>query len=337
MAATTELFTRGGPDMADNRGQSMVAKHLDKLQKNKEDAAVAKLKALMPHIGPVAREMALQECGWDTERALALLRKFALSNAQELSTIQKERTRHAETQMAARIAAGRSGDGSESNSDESDDDNRRSKKHGKSSKKKDGKRHSSSKSKKKHKHKRSRSGSEDRPPKGAVGSEYGKHGIIRETDMYAKRPEFMLWAIEVKKIDVEIMPKFEEKELFREYMEDYNTATLPHQKYYDTELYERQRAAKAAKRAAKNGPKERTAFEDEAELKAQLAAQRAEEQRERLKAAYGELHTTDKAKAMREQELMRAQMTLAYRMGDHSEAQRLAARLAPDDPSNPHR
>lgn len=36
-------------------------------------------------------------------------------------------------------------------------------------------------------------------------------------------------------------------------MEDYNTATLPHQKYYDTELYERQRAAKAAKRAAKNG------------------------------------------------------------------------------------
>ncbi len=45
----------------------------------------------------------------------------------------------------------------------------------------------------------------------------------------------------------------------------------------------------------------------------------------------------DKAKAMREQELMRAQMTLAYRMGDHSEAQRLAARLAPDDPSNPHR
>ncbi|KFM23580.1 hypothetical protein F751_2839 [Auxenochlorella protothecoides] len=311
MAATTELFTRGGPDMADNRGQSMVAKHLDKLQKNKEDAAVAKLKALMPHVGPVAREMALQECGWDTERALALLRKFALSNAQELSTIQKVV--------------------------KSDDDNRRSKKHGKSSKKRDGKRHSSSKSKKKHKHKRSRSGSEDRPPKGAVGSEYGKHGIIRETDMYAKRPEFMLWAIEVKKIDVEIMPKFEEKELFREYMEDYNTATLPHQKYYDTELYERQRAAKAAKRAAKNGPKERTAFEDEAELKAQLAAQRAEEQRERLKAAYGELHTTDKAKAMREQELMRAQMTLAYRMGDHSEAQRLAARLAPDDPSNPHR
>ena len=30
---------------------------------------------------------------------------------------------------------------------------------------------------------------------GAIGQEYGKYGIIRETDMYAKRPEFQvrLW------------------------------------------------------------------------------------------------------------------------------------------------
>lgn len=27
--------------------------------------------------------------------------------------------------------------------------------------------------------------------------QYGKYGIIRETDMYAKRPEFQLWAAEV--------------------------------------------------------------------------------------------------------------------------------------------
>jgi hypothetical protein len=30
-----------------------------------------------------------------------------------------------------------------------------------------------------------------------VGSEYGRYGIIRETDMYSKRPEFQLWAMEV--------------------------------------------------------------------------------------------------------------------------------------------
>ena len=124
---------------------------------------------------------------------------------------------------------------------------------------------------------------------GAVGSEYGKYGIIRETDMYAKRPEFQLWAIEarlgvvaqggahggrawravvcsssgvgwarrcrvpprssggappdcsprghpaarvplcaqVKKVDIEAMPRAEEKEMFRDFMEEYNTASLP--------------------------------------------------------------------------------------------------------------
>ena len=31
-------------------------------------------------------------------------------------------------------------------------------------------------------------------------------------------------------------------------MEDFNTGTLPHKKYYDLDVYERRRAAKAAKK-----------------------------------------------------------------------------------------
>lgn len=122
-------------------------------------------------------------------------------------------------------------------------------------------------------------------PQGPIGQEYGKYGIIRETDMYSKRPEFQLWAIEVgrervwgwgasgwcdvhvkeenmaaiphassatvatppdtstrsccshvcmapalqvKNVDIEAMPRSEEKEMFKDYMEEYNTATLPH-------------------------------------------------------------------------------------------------------------
>jgi len=34
---------------------------------------------------------------------------------------------------------------------------------------------------------------------------YGAHGILRETDMYEKRAEFQAWAIDVKKLDPEIM------------------------------------------------------------------------------------------------------------------------------------
>lgn len=35
--------------------------------------------------------------------------------------------------------------------------------------------------------------------------------------------EFVLWANEVKGIDAEQIPRTEEKELFKDYIEDYNT------------------------------------------------------------------------------------------------------------------
>jgi hypothetical protein len=57
-----------------------------------------------------------------------------------------------------------------------------------------------------------------------------------------------MWATEVQKVDIEILPKFEEKELFRTFMEDFNTGTLPHKKYYNLDLYEQRRAEKAAKK-----------------------------------------------------------------------------------------
>lgn len=40
---------------------------------------------------------------------------------------------------------------------------------------------------------------------GVIKEGFGAHGILRETDMYAKRAEFQAWAIDVQKVDVEIM------------------------------------------------------------------------------------------------------------------------------------
>ena len=51
--------------------------------------------------------------------------------------------------------------------------------------------------------------------------------------------------------------------------------------------------------------------------------------------AYDELKTTNKAKDMREQELLRAQMMLAYRTGDTKKAEQIKMRLEPDDPMAP--
>lgn len=64
------------------------------------------------------------------------------------------------------------------------------------------------------------------------------------TDIYTKGPEFYAWSMEVKGISREQMTKREERELFSEFAEDYNTSTLPHEKYYDLEKWEREQAAK---------------------------------------------------------------------------------------------
>ncbi len=54
--------------------------------------------------------------------------------------------------------------------------------------------------------------------------EFGKYGILRESDSFKKQQEFEAWMVEQKKIqDAGLLGKAEIKELFREYMEDYNT------------------------------------------------------------------------------------------------------------------
>lgn len=365
-----ELFTRGGPNVPDQRGLSMVARHQEKLQQEKERRGMEKLRALMPHLSPAVHAMALEKLEWDEERALIALRKFSATKAEELKALQKERKRHEARLLKSREKLRRDKDeesttgsdtgsesGSEGSDSDSEDDRRRSKKRSRSksekkdrkesrrskkrSKKDDGKKRRKEKdrdrdrdSKKRRKDSRDKDRGRDKDKATAknihVVQEYGKYGIIRETDLYSKRPEFMLWAAEVKGADVEAMPRFEEKELFKSYMEDYNTGTLPHKKYYDLETYERQQAARGAAAGGRGGG-EKVVFDDEAERRRELAVERQREKEARLKAAYEELQTTDKAEAMRQQDLLRQKMALAYRTGDVKEAQRLAERLRPDD------
>ena len=86
-----------------------------------------------------------------------------------------------------------------------------------------------------------------------ASDQYGKYGIIREADLVTKVSEFQQWATEVKKVNVEALAKWEEKDLFAEFMEDYNTGTLPHRKYYDLMAYAQHQAIKAAKKGRSAG------------------------------------------------------------------------------------
>lgn len=56
--------------------------------------------------------------------------------------------------------------------------------------------------------------------------------------MFTKDQEFRAWMVEEKMLNPETVPQVKMKELFKVYMEDYNTATLPHEKYYALEKYE---------------------------------------------------------------------------------------------------
>jgi hypothetical protein len=40
-----------------------------------------------------------------------------------------------------------------------------------------------------------------------VTNQFGAHGVIRETDLGAKRAEFQAWAIETQNVDIEVLGK----------------------------------------------------------------------------------------------------------------------------------
>lgn len=122
-----------------------------------------------------------------------------------------------------------------------------------------------------------------RAKKGLQTVNWGAHGILTEADRYNKADEFHAWLIGEKTINPETLSKAKEKEIFMQFMEvrlgvslllsmlptnrrddnlqladpsfaalprhlllraqDYNTCTLPHDKYYDIGKWEKQMAA----------------------------------------------------------------------------------------------
>jgi hypothetical protein len=47
------------------------------------------------------------------------------------------------------------------------------------------------------------------------------------SDLHARREEFMMWLSEVKCFNIESLTSVDERNYFEEYVECYNTATLP--------------------------------------------------------------------------------------------------------------
>ncbi|CAA7261463.1 unnamed protein product [Cyclocybe aegerita] len=81
-----------------------------------------------------------------------------------------------------------------------------------------------------------------RKDKGSV-QHWGKYGIISDIDIFTKSQEFHTWLVEERKLNPETITKEQQKKEFSRFVEDYNTATLPHEKYYNMEIYEQRMSA----------------------------------------------------------------------------------------------
>ncbi|TDH73312.1 hypothetical protein CCR75_007397 [Bremia lactucae] len=156
--------------------------------------------------------------------------------------------------------------------------------------------------------------------------EYGKYGILHESDFHSKSVSFQAWLRNVKKMGEFNGPKWEAMELFKEYMEDFNTCTLPHEKYYDIEKYEmlqyqkQQRKAHAKLESASDMAMDIQADEDRVRRERQALREKKEKEEFRLVL---QLMDKEKIEAMREQERLRAQMQMFYKSGNVEEARRL--------------
>mmetsp|Transcript_20434 Transcript_20434/g.70561 ORF Transcript_20434/g.70561 Transcript_20434/m.70561 type:complete len:250 (+) Transcript_20434:411-1160(+) len=220
----------------------------------------------------------------------------------------------------------RDGDSKDDKKDSKDDKARKAAKKEKKEKKKKSKKKSKKEKKKKSKN-----------PGAIDQDQWGKHGVLREADYFRKTREFELWLNDVKRIPSFSGSKRELMELFLSYAEDYNTVTLPHEKYIDLdkwEVEERDRAARGEKKRKKGTVQ--TEFNDEDEVRAQRrkirdAAEEKAEAEEIRRAAQKLEKQQGKVEFLREQEQLKEERAQAYKRGDLEKVKQLEKKLNPNN------
>ncbi|KAJ0267162.1 Nucleic acid-binding protein [Hirschfeldia incana] len=230
---------------------------------------------------------------------------------------------------------------SEESESESEDERRRRKRKRREREERDRKRRRREKEKKKKKgddgdskkkKKRKKEKKSEKAKKGAVTESWGKYGVIRETDMWNKRPEFTAWLLEVKKVNLESLPPWEEKKMFKDFMEDHNTGTFTSKKYYDIDGYYRRKLEKEMKKGLKKaGQSERTVFNDEEQRRLEMQEAREKQKEEEVLALKRSMEG-GMAQAMKEQARLKEEMVYLYKIGDMEGANAIQKRLDPDVP-----
>nr|CAD1844389.1 unnamed protein product [Ananas comosus var. bracteatus] len=145
--------------------------------------------------------------------------------------------------------------------------------------------------------------------------------------MWNKRPEFTAWLAEVKQVSLETLSNWEEKQMFKEFMEDHNTAT-----FHLKNAYHRRMMEKQMKKGWKKIPAvERTVFNDEEQRRQELLIERERQKEEQVETLKRSMQS-GMAQAMKEQARLREEMMYQYKLGNFEAAAAIQRRLDPDVP-----
>lgn len=160
---------------------------------------------------------------------------------------------------------------------------------------------------------------------------FGKYGIIKEEHYFQKQREFEAYMSEVKGIADMGSNKREIMKYFKCFIEDYNTVTMPHKKFYNYEWWEIEQY-KLDKSNPTNTVKE--IFNDEGEKKLEVKKERdLLEFKEFKKIKESMFLNKEKREDIRRQQELQIEMHQAYVRGDNDLVKKIERMLAPDEES----
>lgn len=152
---------------------------------------------------------------------------------------ERKRKRRKKSQKRRKKYDSTSEDDSSSSSDERRKKSKRKKK--KSKRKKKRKKKKKKRKKEKKKKKRELFGTNKIKK---ITYEFGKHGFLTEAEKYTKVGEFTIWLLDEQNIHRDRISRREEQIMWKNFMEEFNTSTFKHEKYYDLDKWEKQNSTR---------------------------------------------------------------------------------------------
>lgn len=116
------------------------------------------------------------------------------------------------------------------------------------------------------------------------------------------------------------------------FIEDYNTATMPHEKFYNYEQWEIAEYRRKHDKAARKSTDVQETFNDEDERRREIIQARAQAEKREFSNLLGKMASDkDQREAMRRQEMLKVELQMAYKQGDMATVRRLEKILAPEE------